>query len=75
MAVTRTYNRRKPIHVNPEDLAKAKAAALRLDIDLTDARYYMHPRSKDANRLADMIDKARDLRNLIEDFENEVAER
>lgn len=73
--MTRAYNRRKPIHADRRDLAKVNTAALRLDIDLTDAKYYLNPRSKDAKRLGAMIDKTRDLRILIEEFENEVAER
>ena len=59
---------------DPKELAKCNDAALRLDIALTDAKFYLNRRSKAYKRLADMTDKARDLRTLIEDFENEVAE-
>ncbi len=65
----------RPIRTTVEALQPANHAALRLDIRLCDARYDLQSRSKDAKRLTALIEQTRDLRNAIEEFQNEVAER
>jgi len=66
---------RRPIRITDYTrLQPANDAALRLDIEVSELRYDLNPRSVHAKRLVTIREAVLDARRLIEDFQNEIAE-
>jgi len=59
---------------DPRDIERAIREARNLDISLTNAYFYLHSRGKMRNRIADLVDKTREIRRHLDIIERDVRE-